>query len=361
MTTLRDELAQLTSDQPTQPGDRLMSVTDRARRIRRTRSIVVAAAMIAVAVPVGIAVGSRGSDRSPTVVASDVADWPDRSLQQDRGVAAGAVAQWTSQGANATGLRWLYRGMLQSPGAPSVYTAVWVGDGKVVAASVPRELVDGTGHPTVKGESWSLTSIEVDRAPSVLSLMFFDGEHRHARADNNAVLLLADPVARTLHWTTSRLPSAPTTAPASGSLTSTNGVFEGWIGPLTGRLSVTVDELPGGPTPLTFPDAEPLLSLPAAPSTGSGTKVASGGDVAMADEQGLELGDVVPDHPGVIRIRCYGGGDLTVLVDEKSVGAVACDLGEHSVALAGSPGAHQVRLRGDHWQAISWVVVESPR
>jgi hypothetical protein len=294
-------------------------------------------------------------------VATAVSDWPDRSPGSDRQVANGAVAQWTDEGARATGFRWLYRGVLQSSGPPSVYAAAWVADGKVVTASVLRDSVDGNGRPMGKDDSWSLTSADVERVPSIISMMFFDPQHPAARPDNNLVLLLADPAARTLRWTTSPLPSAPTTARRSGTLSSTNGVFMAWIGPLTGRLSATVDELPGDPTPLTFPDAEPLLTLPAPPSTGSGTNVASGGDTAFADEAGLELGDVVPDRSGVIRIRCYGGGTLAVLVDDRPVGAVACDLGEHSVPLTGSPATHQVRLRGDHWQAISWVVVEPPR
>lgn len=361
MTALRDELVELTSDQPAQPGDRLMSVTRRARRIRRTRTLLVAAAVIAVAAPVGIALSAAGSDPRPAIVATAVSDWPDRSQPSDRLVANGAVAQWTSEGARATGFRWLYRGVLESPGAPTLYAAAWVADGKVVTASAFRDALDPNGRPKGKDDKWVLTSIDVARVPSIISLLFFDPQHPRARPDNNRVLLLADPAARTLRWTTSPLPSAPTTAPRSGTLSSTNGVFDAWIGPLTGRLSASVEGLPGDPLPLTFPDAEPLLTLPAPPSTGSGTEVASGGDVAFADEAGLELGDVVLDRPGDIRIRCYGGGTLTVLVDDASVGAVACDLGEHAVQLTGSAGTHQVRLRGDHWQAISWVVVETPR
>src|SRR4051812_7126741 len=129
MTALRDELVELASDQPTQPGDRLASVTRRASRIRRTRALVVAAAVIAVTAPVGIALRAAGPDPRPAIAATAVIDWPDRSAASDRQVANGAVAQWTGEGARATGFRWLYRGALQNPGAPTLYAAVWVADG----------------------------------------------------------------------------------------------------------------------------------------------------------------------------------------------------------------------------------------
>ena len=356
MTALRDELAQLTSDQPTQPGDRLMSVTARAHRIRRTRSVIAAAALIAVAVPVGVALGTRDGSSRPDVIASEVADWPDRSTQADRAIAAGALAQWTDEGGDPTDLRWLYRGSVKDPDLMTAYAAVWVADGKVVAAFAPQDYLDADGRPTNKDVHWLLSSMAADRVPSVLSLYFDDSR----RGDSNFVLLLADPAARTLRWTTTPLLSAPTTGIAgSGRLTSSNGVFEGWIGPLAGRLSVTVDELPGDALPLTFPAGEPLLAKAPAPSTGGHRVLSRGSETSGDDSPGIDIGEY--DRAGAVRIRCYGGGAVTVLFDEKAVGSAACDLTEQVVTLAGTPGKHALRLRGNRWQPISWAVVEATR
>jgi hypothetical protein len=363
MTALRDELVSLTTDQPAQPGDRLMSVNQRARRIRRTRVLATAAAALVIATPVAIAISAAGdSDPRPSVVATAISDWPDRSALPDRQVTDGAVQEWTAQhGRSDARQHWLYVNAVTTPepDAVKVWFVAWVQDGKVIAGSSPSAGVDADGRPLSRGEHWSLAAVDVAQAPPVISFLMPDIKNGKEVPDRDQVFLLADPAARHLRWTTTPLASAPTAGVVtSGRMTSDNGVFTGSIGPLTGRLSVTVDELPADPVQLTFPDAEPFLKMPPVPGAAGQRLLSHGSQMAGDDSAGIDLGKVLPDGSGAVRITCYGGGTVNVLLDEQTVGSAACDLVEHEVALTTSPGTHTLRLRGNRWQAISWAVVD---
>jgi hypothetical protein len=365
MTAFRDELTQLTADQPAQPADRLGAVTSRAGRIRRTRVAVSALAALAIATPVALTLTNDGSSTARVVPASSPSSWPDRSPAGDRAVAAGALAQWsTDSGSSTASTHWLYRGPVSVPGGAPLYVVAWVADGKVVMGSVERSRVDGQGRSATTGSPWELSDTPVAQAPTQLSLYL-----RRLAAVNSTVaveviadnwlFVLADPEARSLHWTAAPLENAPTGGDIvdEGSLRSRNGVFQGWTGTITGRLTSTVDHVLDGTVPLRFPDDEPVLAgIPRTEIVSNPNLIASGSGQLFDADPSSEVNAFDPAPGSNVHLTCYGGGAITVVIDDVSRGQLACDLQEHTVPVPDKAGQHTLHLRGDRFQVFDFVI-----
>lgn len=351
--SLHDELAHLTSAQPAQPGDRLTSVTGKARRMKRTRNALALAAVVAVAAPVGVLAATV--DRSPAKVdyAASPTTWPDRSSQADRSIADTAPTQWAAEGNGFTTTRWLYRGKVLVPGGTAVYVVAFVSDDKVVMGFGELKTKDDNGQtrpPAVDG--WQLKGIDAKTAPPVLSLYLprlNAGPH-----DDNWLFALAAPKSRELTWDATPVPFAPTGTVEHGSLRSTDGVFQGWTGRLAGRLTAHVGDIT---TPLSFPDADPQLTPVAdAPEFRGGVGIVGGSGQLDEDSASTGYGGDGITRPMRLRVICYGGGTLTAYVNDVAGGRATCDATEHVVTLPASPGQLILRLKGDSLQVYSFVL-----
>lgn len=350
--TLHSDLHELAADQPTQPIDRLSSVTRKARRIRQARVAMSMTAALALLAPAGILLANRESDAHSTTrfASTSVSTWTDRSTTADRAVAEGAVQQWRSSGGTVTDLHWLYRGLVDVPDGAPLYVAAWTANGRVVMGSVERSTVDAQGAAEGK-TPWRLADEALDRAPELLTLylpQIADGE-----TGNNWMFVLADPRARTLRWTAVPLTAAParTDIVDAGVLRSDDGVFQGLTGPITGMLRATVDESSAAPALLTFPDAEPRLApVDDLTALRSGSIAGTAGQVTDGQVSDTEPTSAADDLTAVV-VRCYGGGSLTLLLDGTVTGTAPCDLRPHVVALHAIRGVrHHLQVRGERLQ-----------
>lgn len=324
---LGPRLRALTADQPAQPGDRVPGATSRARRIRRTRAAVAACvAVVALAVPVAL-VAPWGQDPSVTqFVSTDVRTWPDRSQSTDRGVAEGALAEFTHEGMYgaepARDLRWLYRGTVRLPDGTATYVAAFTAndtdlDGQprhsLVVATADRSDVDAEGRDLERPDDlssspWRLRRVDAAKAPTPFGLYLKYGDRRQE------VLLLAEPGARTVSWRSTPLPGVPSEQGQSGKGRSQDGVFLLDVGALTGPVEV---DLGRGPVGLGLELGTPSLTPPAQPDLPDGwDDVGSvsgqselGWDGSAQGQMGTNLNGN-DKRPMAVFARCYGGGSL---------------------------------------------------
>lgn len=358
--TLHDELHDLTGNQPTQPADRLSVVTRKARTMRRNRTLASVAAVVAFATPVGIALAANGGGAAPIDYAASPATWSDRSQSGEQGLADSALDRWASEGNPAVASpKWLYRGRVQVPGGTPQYVVAFVADSKVVMGFGSIKDKDDNGLPKKPAvDGWQLKGIAVDDAPPVLSLYLLRLDTENL--DDNWLFALAAPRSRELSWRTTPLPFAPVggTIADHGSFRSSNGVFQGWTGAVSGRLTGTVGSVT---TPLSFPDAAPQLTpVVDGPQLGTAFGISAGAGQLDEDSSSIGYSNESDSANGTarVRIRCYGGGRITVVdADERAVGSAACDNQEHSVALpAQSNGQRLVRLLGDTLQVYAFAI-----
>lgn len=363
-TDLGPALHELTQDQPLQPADRIGSVTRRARRIRRTRIAVSVAAVLAVAAPVGLLLQPPSDDRSARYAARNAASWPERSPAQGRGVAQGALIQWVRDNHQAGNVHWLYRGAVDVPGGAPLYVAAWVADGRAVVGFIERGKVDSAG--TATDAAWQLKDVRVDSADHLA--VYLPRLEAGGFDEDNYVFLLADPRARSLRWQATPLPFSPTGPEirTAGRLSSRNGVFRGWTGSVTGPLRVSFDELTSAPAPLATGGDYPQLVRVATPDVPNASPehpgISAGAGQLDADNRSVGYGDESSSGPATIYVRCYGGGRLTVRVDElpaapgdHAVGSVPCDTTTGTVTLPASKG-RLLYLRGDRFQVFAFAI-----
>ncbi len=384
MTDLRTTLRTLADDQPQQPGDRLAGVTRRATRIRRTRAAVSVAAVLAVAAPVGLVLADLRGSSQAQFAHTAVTTWPDRSAAADRGVAEGALASYRQLASNlgenvsTAAPRWLFRGTVTLPDHDDVYLAVFVtqhaGKDVVVTSRTRRSQVDALGVDRDNPEdptSSPWVSHEVAASSGLTHVgayLGYQGEQPTTDPTTqvttvdlrNTLFVLADPASRRLRWTQQPLPfaaAAVTTAVVPGGrLDSADGVFTVDTGPLTGPVSVSLENARGeelGADALST-TATPDLVRPALPdvpagwtqqlgSAGTTERQADGrwsspGNVSFASEQraGRSL---------AVQARCYGGGSLRFTLEAASgsgalaTGPVPCDGQSHEALRHSVPRA----------------------
>jgi hypothetical protein len=353
--TLQDELAGLAALQPVQPADRLAAVTARARRIRRNRALVAAAAVVAIVAPVGAVLASDPQARPVDQVASP-RTWPDRSPGGNEQLAAGAVLQWATETQRVVSEpKWLYRGDVDVPGGERLYVVAFITDGRIVLGSGRPSGMTPDGRPLPgEGSHWDLDDTPVDQAPPFLSLYL--QRIGGAAVDDNWLFVLGPPGARTLRWTSTPLAFAPTGPDIvdHGSLTSSDGVFQGWTGAVTGRLTATTA---GRTASLSFPDAELTLARVPDPPQGGTTTGISGGTGQLDDSHPTTsaVNASTPTPPSRVRIRCYGGGSITLLAGERVAGSAPCDLSLHAVSLPALAKDEPLTLRGDRFQVYAFA------
>ena len=356
--SLHDELTHLTSAQPAQPGDRLSSVTGKARRMKRTRNALVLAAVIGVAAPAGVLAATI--DRSPAKVdyAASPTTWPDRSQPKaDRAVADTALVAWQEEGNVFGTQRWLYRGTVLVPGGTPQYVVAFVADDTLVVGHGVLKDKDESGNPQKPVvDGWQLKATDATTAPPVLSLylMRLDRE----TLDDNWLFALAAPRSRTLTWDATPVPFAPTGTVEHGSLHSTDGVFQGWTGRLAGRLTAHVGD---ATTPLTFPDGDPHLTpVTDGPAFSAATSILGGAGQLDESSESVGYADDSAQGRATLRLRCYGGGRASVVLEgvgpDNVIGSALCDDQEHTVALPAARGQRLLRLQGHELQVYTFTI-----
>lgn len=382
MDTLDDlgaQLRALSGGQPAQPGDRVPGVTRRARRIRRTRAAAAVAAALAVVAPAGLLLLTNAQhDSVPQFAHSDMRSWPDRSVRADRGIGDGAVAALQSD-ANAAVLdvRWLYRAHVelpdQNPAYVAVFTAEVQGQDLLVVATSFGRVLDGHGLVTdgdVPYSSWDTHDRTVlDPAKPlrhVGTYLAYTKEDAHL----SFALVLADPRARDLSWAVAQLPFAPASH-AAGEILSSDGVFQGPLGAVTGPVTVSIDDGKGHALsgPLATGTAQPNLAVPDAPdlpatwqevmSAQGQTERSTPGHWTSSSFSSAPSGG--PSKKNTAFVRCYGGGTLHVALQlaeartPAAQGDVPCDGESHQVFPARDIGDVQetLSLAGDRLQVFN--------
>lgn len=400
---LGSRLRALTADQPAQPGDRVPGATARARRIRRTRAAVAASvAVVALAVPIALVASQAGGRSGVQFAGDDVRTWPDRSQPTDRGVAEGALAAFTHEGVYgslpARDLRWLYRGTVRLPDGTATFVAAFTATDadvngtprhSLVVATADRSDVDAQGRDLERPDDassspWRLRRVDAAKAPTPFGLYLRYGDRRQA------VLLLAEPGARTLRWRSTPLPGAPSQQGTSGGGRSEDGVFLLDVGALTGPVEV---DLGRGPVGLGLEHEVPSLTPPARPDLPDGwDDVGSvsgqselGADGTAQGEAGTNLNGN-RKRPMAVFARCYGGGtmgfrlyplqtkgpigpdgDAEIVISSANAPAVAtgrvpCDGASHRAfrAVTVQTDGYQLQDHPDRLQAYSYVLASPP-
>lgn len=381
-------LRSLASGQPAQPGDRLAAVSRRARRLHRRRTAVSVAAVLALAVPIGVAL-THPPSRGATFAGSAITGWPDRSQGQDKGVGAGALADWSRLNGGLTDVRWLFRGDIALRSGATQYLAVFTarvaGSPTLVVAMTGRDQVDGHGvevngrQPDSTPWSFSTEPLNPARLPDHV------GVYLTSPGTDNQLFVLAAPEARQLTWESQPLPFADRAQLLDGALvrgrsvTSRNGVFSDDAGVLTGLVRIRVGDqetrasdpvdLAGG---LSFPYLAPASPppVPAASTAylGSGAQThpaAGGGWVGGTIGQGAS-----PTGRVTVFARCYGGGRLRLSFEQGGgevgpagparygYGAVSCDGESHRVLLLQpAPTPIEVGVASDRLQVYAFDLV----
>lgn len=374
MSTLHDELAGLTSAQPTQPADRLTAVTGRARALRRRRAAAAGLAVLALGVA-GAGVVQLAEPAPVRYVATPADDWPDRSEPDAEDLGFSAFTEWfgPEDGTDAH-LRWLYRGVVRLPaGAKVVADFIATKDyvTYLVQAEIDRSDLADNGTVLDPTRTWGyVTTLDlatVRTAPSHL-------EHHFSDARSSVVVDLESPTARRVGWRFVPVPYAPPSPDGtSGTISSDDGVFLVDVGPLTGPLTVT------DPAGRAHPVTPVELAAPEA-FDGQGSFFSSAGTgTTFEDEHGAWLGGGTTDVGTVtgrrsVDLRCYGGGMLTVTLraydqDLQAKGnpegrvfassSVPCNGATWTRAVASTPVSGkglEVTLRGDRLQAFAYRV-----
>lgn len=368
MTTLHDELAGLTAEQPMQPGDRLGAVTGKARRIRRRRAAASGLAVVTIAA-IGAGVVQAAKPAPVRYTATPLTQWQDRSEPSAKDVGYGAFDSWwgTGDAANAH-VRWLYRGVVPQPDGTQEVVADFIATKDyvtyLVQGRIDRNNVDDNGTVVDPSQNWQLETLDLatlKTAPSRLQHVI-----------GTVVVDLESPSARQVRWSYSPLPFAPSTGkPTAGTLGSENGVFTLSLGRLTGPLTIT-DQAgrahPVEPVDLRTPEAfSPHTSF----INDDGTGTTSKDDQGRWQATSLVTLDRVTGRRSV-DIRCYGGGRMTATIRRYidgsgtapgpalASGAVACDGGIHqAVAQVRVSGTgYEVELTGDRLQAYAFRVTK---
>lgn len=354
MTDLPTALRALADDQPLQPADRLSTVTGQARRVRRNRRLASGLATVALLVPAGVlALGSGGTDDLQPASTS-LLHWPDRSTAEDRGVAQGALAEWTWRGREgallAQDVRWLYRGRVDVPEGSDLYVAVFTAfDGakhSLVTARTAMSQVDAHGDDVEDDDPssspWTLdtTDLSTGAAPDHVGLYLpylgtgTVGSYEHL----NVVFLLAGPDARSMQWRSMPLPGAPDVA-TTGNATAPNGVFVTPPVSLTGPVEVTTGgaDLGTGPVSVGFELGTPSLRAPARPEVPAGWDDEGGGSGQVSPGDGGGYFSNLNGNrrlPMSVFARCYGGGALGfTLYPLQTSGPIGPD-GEAEIAVS---------------------------
>jgi hypothetical protein len=321
--------------------------------------------VLALAAPVGIALTAGGHQQASVPAARPVTSWPDRSTgsSSERALADSAVIGWAYQGQGHTvDVHWLYRGVEKVTGGSDLYLAVFVSGPDVVVAQTERSKLDAKDSTA----DWEFHDQPASAALTHIGLYL---PRLNADVyDDNRMLVLADPRARTMRWTATPVPFAPDVPDAmtSGTLTSDNGVFRGWTGKVTGDLDVAFDQLaalPGALSPLGFAGEVPQLVAVAHPDTPVGSGLQAGlsggsGQVAAGDSS-IGYADETNGRPVSVYVRCYGGGALTVTINDKRLGAAPCDDQTHVFRQLATGKSRALYLKGDRLQSFAFNVVDA--
>lgn len=383
---LGPQLRALSADQPTQPGDRVSLVTRRARRIRRTRAAVALGAVLALAVPAGLALSSTQRHEATEFGRGDVTSWPDRSPAGKSSLVHGAVAALErTETSPVLDVRPLYASPVADPDGPAyvaVFLATLQGKQVVVAAtSFGHSLdADGNSQDTEPGSDipWDTRDrVVLDPARPLRHVGLYLPVHQGDRLTSTA-LVLADPDARALTWRERPLPYAP---PENGgvvpAMTSRNGAFLGSLGPITGYVDVTVQDEHGRSVsfPLAHGSSRPALLRPATPDVSYSWVQEHGmSEQSELQDDGRWLGDHYTNlngnshRPMTVFVRCYGGGQLVFallgyeergtvsVVTPVTHGAVRCDGQPHRAFSPRRVGTHgfELTITADRLQAYSY-------
>lgn len=376
--SLHDELSSLTAAQPAQPGDRLTSVTGKARRMKRTRNALVLAAAIGVAAPVGVLAATVDRNPQATQFAGDpVAKWGDRSVPEFVGIEAGLLEAWTADAnGDPSAVRWLYRDKLVLPGGEDTYLAIFRTPATVFVGRAAADRVDESGVSYEKTDTrngtvnaWRFVELSPAEAAKGISTAFTT--IKDGMVVQNKLFVLADPRARRLSWTTTPLPYAPP-SDTRGEVSAKDGVFLSDPVSLAGPLTFTIDDKRHGPSkPLSIgldKDDRVQLLRPAQPDVPGDFQQASGlaGELDANPDAGgyggtFYAGDGRDLHHRVF-VRCYGGGLLRITDDGSVRTPVPCDNQTHEatetgqVIPAGRPDGDGVATRSDRPQVINFVV-----
>jgi hypothetical protein len=265
---LGQALRDASSAQPPQPVDRAFTIMARAPRARARRvgtglGVTIAVlgltttGVMALAGPLaeghraGTGVGAPPAITPtpappPRVASSPVADWPDRSLATDQGVAAGAIHGWILDSGGTAQVRWLFRGTVQTSTLGPTYVAVALSPAsgphqQVLVGYVQRDAVNSTGRVISQnpGTGWSTWIYGPASEVSTITFPLVPPKNTFPWLDQPPVptgvdmFALGDPAARQFHWRVTPLPYAQAAMPpgviaaSSGTLTSANGVFLG--------------------------------------------------------------------------------------------------------------------------------------
>jgi hypothetical protein len=367
MTSLHDELSQLTATQPVQPGDRLSGVTGRARRIRRTRAATAALSVVAV-MGVGAATltlpggGSASQDRLAGYPGSAITTWSDRSDRAVVPYSDGAVAAWDPTAAGH--VSWVYRGLHEgnNAGDPTQLVMVFRGQQQglpyLVTATIDKDKVGDGGYALYPDSTnWDLSVTDLTAGvPNNVVIPYFDGNG----AD---VFVLEAPTARTLTWLVHPLPYAEQATTQlsddTGTSRSARGVFSFRMSKVLGTLTYTVSGA-GRTGQGTLPESAVQLMEPDAVTYRGQLVVGSGGPLSKTTEgYAFSFGSSDRTTTGQLAVRCYGGGSLKVETRGR-VGSVVCDGRSHDDVLrsgvSGVTEDYRLEFTSDRLQVTTFVL-----
>lgn len=374
MTSLHDELDQLTSAQPLQPVDRLQAVTGKARRMRRNRAL--ASALALVVIGGGVASAVQVSKPHPVqYAATPVTTWDDRSTDAGKAVRIGAFSAWygVEDGADVD-LHWLYADVVDLPDHTSQAVVDFIATKEyvtyLVRAHADAANLDAHGTPSDPSNGWVIDPFDLATVATPPSHL----DHVLSYPHGTELVSVQSPTARTLTVTQRPLPFAA----AAGMdlsrtrvvLRSEGGVFTSDLGAVTGPLTVTP---PKGPGYAPAADIDLQLATPAELTAYRGQFSANGSSNTADGEDGSWPGggESVLDRTTatlVVTARCYGGGTLTAKVmkdagplnDEHPIKASSapCDGQVHELVTDAHVvnTAYTVGFSGDRLQAFSYVV-----
>ncbi len=352
MSTLHDDLTSLTATQPVQPPNRLTAVTRKAGRIRRFRTAVTVAAVLAVAAPVSVVVLRPAPDVSHTAYSGrPVSTWPDRSNPTHTSIGTGALAFWADfQHGDTSQVHWLYRDVITHVAFEDTYLAIWSTPTTVVVARGVVQQLDRNGYSAKdagRPGGWDVLEVPAGKVKGIIGLYL--SSLPDAEVVDSSLFALTDPATRLLDWTSAPVPYAPSGA-THGSMTSPNGVFHGDVGGLTGPVTVRLNDsrhVLGAPVDFGFGSRHADLVNPAVPDLPPGFQLEQGGtgEVDRGADGTFTIAQYSagPTSSGKRAfVRCYGGGVLTVTLNDKPQHGVLCDNRTHEVF-----DAKQASISGD--------------